>query len=94
MEFDNKSPDKNSNIKVDIKTQDETPADYKFDNQVEVYFGQTGLTKKTFSNGYGLTGSVNHGEAQTYYLVLAVNTDLADLASVATQNFDILVTVE
>ena len=94
MEFDNKSPDKNSNIKVDIKTQDETPADYQFNSQVDVYFGGEELAKKTFSNGYGLTGVVNHGETQTYYLVLAVNTELADLASVATQNFDILVTVE
>ena len=94
MEFENQSPDKNSNIRIDIKTQDETPANYQFDSQVDVYFGQTDLAKKTFSNGYNLTGSVNHGESQTYYLVLAVNTDLADLASVSTQNFDILVTVE
>lgn len=94
IDFENQSPDKNSNITIDIKTQGETPSNYQFDSQVDVFFGQTELVKKTFSNGYGLTGAVNHGESQTYYLVLAVNTQLADLASVTTQNFDILVTVE
>ena len=95
FEFDNKSTDKNSNITISILNQEETPAPYKFNDQINIYFGEsTSLAAKTFNNGYGLTGSIDKGTQKTYYLVIATNTALADITAASSENFDIIVTVE
>jgi len=94
LDFKNQTVDKDSNIIIDIKTTDNIPLNYQFDNQIDVYFGKSeNLTKIEYMNGYNLSGSVNIGQEETYYIVLAVNKELSELNETPLENFNISVTI-
>lgn len=89
----------NVNFKIDLKTKDteENPTNYVFNNQISVWFGKAEAislkTADTETKDYNLTGNVLVEENSTYYLVVGANVDLIDLRPVATEHFDIIVTV-
>ncbi len=96
MEFNNRSTDKDSTITININNQDETPTAYEFNEQVSIYFGKEGaLSEASFiaDSGYSLTGSVAKQTQEVYYLVVALNKDIADVSAVSIENYDILINV-
>ena len=70
---------------------------YVFNNQISVWFGKAEAislkTADTETKDYNITGNVLVEENSTYYLVVGANVDLIDLRPVATEHFDIIVTV-
>ena len=94
LDFKNQTIDKNSDIIIDIKTTDNIPLNYQFNNQIDVYFGKSNnLMKIEYINGYNLNGSVDIGQEETYYIVLAVNKELSELNEAPLENFNISVTI-
>ena len=87
------------NFKIDLKTKDDeqNQINYVFNEQISVWFGKFGeLAQKTAdaeTKDYNISGSVAVEESETFYLIVGSNVDLIDLRPVATEHFDIVVTV-
>ena len=94
LDFENKTIGKNSNITIDIKTIDNIPLNYQFNDQIDVYFGKSNdLMKIDYVNGYNLNGTVDIGQEETYYIVIAVNKELSELNAAPLENFNISVII-
>lgn len=87
------------NFKIDLKTKDDeqNQINYVFNEQISVWFGKFGeLAQKTAdaeTKDYNISGSVAVEESETFYLIVGSNVDLIDLRPVATEHFDVVVTV-
>lgn len=87
------------NFKIDLKTKDDeqNQINYVFNEQISVWFGKFGeLAQKTAdaeTKDYNISGSVAVEESETFYLIVGSNVDLIDLRPVATEHFDIVVTI-